>query len=77
MHKASENEVRTATAVAGVVEELSWLLGAGWGLAAGLWFGSWFVGLGLAAVIVFLVQQPYLKRCEKAWVKLSGQDRQS
>lgn len=78
MHTPTPEEIAAdkATAVAGAVEELSWLLGSGWGIAAGLWFDSWLLGLAIAAVVVFVVRRPYLRSYEKAWAKLSSQHRQ-
>lgn len=78
MYQQTPEEIAAdkATAVAGAVEDLSWPLGAGWGLAAGLWFGSWLVGVAVAVVVVFFVQRPYMRRYEKARAKLSRQSAQ-
>lgn len=63
-------EADKASAVMGVAEHLTWPLGAGWGVAAGLWYDSWVVGLGVYILTLFFVLRGYRKADRKAWGKL-------
>lgn len=78
MHPPTPEEIAAerASALMGVVEDLTWTLGAGWAVAAGLWYESWVVGIAVYVAILFFVRRPYYKADKKAWDKLSSLNRQ-